>query len=316
MHVELCLNLNMRLAQRVVPSVTEFLQCLWLMRDDVDLGVTVVDSDGENTLKARKLNPLTFPKAIESLYRRENAAEIINKDLEPGDMEEVVKNIQSSDLFLVLTRAPHFTTDLQAVADAAEKRGHRSIYICILREDDDTTPSTYDLSPSSLVSLTYVAVSDDLELFKMRKKWLRDLAPVVSIGLRLSSRSGVFVDLSPSLVSVSSKVFEQTLFQECCPRTKNGIVRMKSIQFVELKHFDFSLLCVFFFGAIHRMFLFLVVLQSKRKKEALLTRIKHARTQVWSPNSSSMYTKKFSGLSRVQTECDYVSCSVYETSSR
>ena len=65
----------------------------------------------------------------------------------------------------------------------------------------------------------------------MRKKWLRDLAPVVSIGLRLSSRSGLFVDLSPSLVSVSSKVFEQTLFQESFPRTKNGIVRMKSIQF-------------------------------------------------------------------------------------
>ena len=46
----------------------------------------------------------------------------------------------------------------------------------------------------------------------------------------------VFVDLSPSLLSVSKETFEQNLFQGSRPPTKNGIVRMKSIEFVELKN--------------------------------------------------------------------------------
>ena len=245
MHLELCLNLNMRLARHVVPCVTEFLRCLWLMRDDIDLGVTIVDSDGENTLNKRTLNPVTFPKAIESLYGRKNVAEIINKELDQGDMEEVVQNITYSDLLLVLTRAPKFASDLQSIAKAAEKRG-KQVYICVLREDEDTSPPRFDISPSSIVSLSYVVVSDDLELFKMRKKWLCDLSPVVSVGLRLSSRSGVFVDLSPNLLSVSKETFEQNLFQGSRPPTKNGIIRMKSIEFVELKSLDFSLLYVGF----------------------------------------------------------------------
>ena len=101
MHLELCLNLNMRLARHVVPCVTEFLRCLWLMRDDIDLGVTIVDSDGENTLNKRTLNPVTFPKAIESLYGRKNVAEIINKELDQGDMEELCRIFRIQIYFCV-----------------------------------------------------------------------------------------------------------------------------------------------------------------------------------------------------------------------
>lgn len=242
MHVELCLNLNMIQAKYAIPGLTEFLRCLWLMRNDVQLGVTVVDADGENTLVAKSLNPVTFPNAIKSLYGRDNVAQVIDRELEPGDMDDVVGNIPESDLLLVLTRAPRYAADLQSISNVAEKRAHGSVQIVILREDQDT-PTHFNISPSSIVSVNYVVVSDDLEMFKMRKQWLRDLSPSVSAGLRLSPGSGVFVDLSPSLVPLSSATFEDTLFQGSRPLIRNGgVVVMETLEFVNLKTLDFSLL--------------------------------------------------------------------------